>query len=103
AGLDPEDPRQRGVITADYKVDYLAALKQGVKGKKIGIVREGFAQDGKDIGFPPASKKVDKRVREATKLFEKLGATVEEVSIPMHLDGFHIWNVIITLGSAEFM
>jgi amidase len=103
AGLDPEDPRQRGVIASDYKVDYLGALKRGVKGKKIAIVREGFAQDGKDVGFPPASKIVDQRVAAAARRFEELGATVEEISIPMHLDGFHLWNVIITLGSAEFM
>lgn len=103
AGLDPEDPRQRGVIPANYSVDYLAAMKKGVKGKKIALVREGFAQDGKDVGFPAASKVVDKRVAEATKMFKQLGAEVEEISIPMHLDGFHLWNIIITLGSAEFM
>ncbi|MDF1599174.1 amidase [Mesorhizobium sp. YIM 152430] len=103
AGLDPEDPRQRGVIGLDYKPDYLAALKKGVKGRKIAIVREGFGQDGADVGFPPASKEVDRRVAQAARRFETLGATVEEISLPMHLDGFHLWNVIITLGSAEFM
>jgi len=103
AGFDPEDPRQRGVISEGYKEDYLAALKRGVKGMKIAIVKEGFGQDGQDVGFPPASETVDKRVVEAVRQFERLGATVEEISIPMHLDGFHLWNVIITLGSAEFM
>jgi len=103
AGLDPEDPRQRGVITPEYKTDYMAALKVGVKGKKIALVREGFAHDGADVGFPPSCEEVDRRVAEATRQFEKLGASVEEISIPMHLDGFHLWNVIITLGSAEFM
>jgi amidase len=102
-GLDPEDPRQRGVIASDYKADYMGALKAGVKGKKIALVREGFAHTGTDIGFPPSCEEVDRRVAEATRHFEKLGATVEEISIPMHLDGFHLWNVIITLGSAEFM
>lgn len=103
AGFDPEDPRQRGVINSEYKEDYLAALKRGVKGMKIAIVKEGFGQDGEDVGFPPASEMVDRRVAEAVRQFERLGATVEEISIPMHLDGFHLWNVIITLGSAEFM
>jgi amidase len=103
AGHDPEDPRQRGIITPDYKADYMGALDQGVKGKKIALVREGFAQSGEDIGVPPSCEEVDRRVAEAARQFEKLGATVEEISIPMHLDGFHLWNVIITLGAAEFM
>jgi amidase len=103
AGTDPEDPRQRGLIPADHDFDYLSHLGDGIKGKKIGIVREGFAQDGKDSGFPAADPRVDEKVKAAIRAFEKLGAEVEEVSLPEHLQGYFIWSLIITLGSAEFM
>lgn len=103
AGTDPLDPRQRGVIPDGHDFDYLSRLKDGIKGRKIAIVREGFAQDGKDVGFPAADPEVDRKVTEAVRAFEKLGAVVEEISIPLHLDAYHIWSVIITLGSAEFM
>lgn len=103
AGTDPLDPRQRGVLPPDYKADYLSQLAGGVRGLKIALVREGFAQDGADTGFPPSDAEVDRRVAAAVRRFEKLGATVEEISLPMHLEGFFLWSVIITLGSAEFM
>jgi amidase len=103
AGLDPLDPRQRGVIAADYRQDYLAELGRGVKGMKIAILKEGFGQDGADTGFPPSDKNVDHRVQKAVRMFEKLGATVEEISMPLHLEGYFLWSIIITLGSSEFM
>src|SRR5690606_21608010 len=80
AGYDPLDPRQRGVIPPDYRQDYLAELGKGVKGMKIALLKEGFDQDGADTGFPPSDRNVDRRVRKAVRMFEKLGATVEEIS-----------------------
>ncbi|WP_245453589.1 amidase [Aminobacter sp. MSH1] len=103
AGTDPLDPRQRGVIPATHNTDYLSQLKNGIEGKKIALVREGFAQDGKDVGFPPSDPEVDRRVEEAVRSLTKLGAIVEEISLPRHLDGYYIWSLIITLGSSEFM
>lgn len=103
AGTDPNDPRQRGVIPADHDFDYMAALGRGVKGKKIALLREGFAHDGLDSGLPPSDPVVDARVTAAAHMFEQLGATVEEVSIPMHLHAYHIWLIIITIGGAEGM
>ena len=48
---------------------------------KIGILREGF-------GLKHSEPDVDKMVKEAAEsLGTKCGAVVEEVSIPMHLDG----------------
>jgi amidase len=103
AGTDPEDPRQRGLIPQDHDFDYLPRLGAGIKGKKIAIIREGFAQDGEDSGFPAADPRVDEKVRAAIRAFTKLGAQVEEISLPEHLQGYFIWSLIITLGSAEFM
>ena len=102
AGTDPLDPRQRGVIPQGYSSDYMAALGHGVEGKKIAVVKEGFSH-GSELGFPPSDEEVDRRVKEAASAFKQLGATVEEISIPMHLDAYYLWGVIITLGSAEFM
>lgn len=103
AGPDPLDPRQRGVIPPDYVRDYLPALNQGVAGKRIAVVMEGFGQDGRDTGFPPSEDVVDESVRAAIARLESLGAIVETVSIPMHLDALHIWRGIMVEGTTDFM
>jgi amidase len=92
AGPDGLDPRQIGTRTQDY----LGALKQDPNGLKIALVKEGF-------GRPESESAVDDAVRDAAKGFKKHGATVDEVSIPMHRDGYHIWNAIIIEGSTELM
>ena len=83
AGEDGHDPRQINVV----KQNYISALGQGVKDLKIGIMKEGF-------GRPESEEVVDTKVREAADKFTQLGANVSELSIPMHLDGPHIWNGI---------
>ena len=67
--------------------DYTKALDGGVKGMKIGVVKEGFEQAG-------AEAAVNAKVREAAKQLASLGATVEEVSIPMHLVAPAVWTPI---------
>lgn len=57
--------------------DYAAALGRGVKGLKIGLPKEYFID-----GMDPA---VERAVREAVKTLEKLGASVQEISLP-HTD-----------------
>lgn len=79
------------------KVDvYTKALGAGIKGMKIGILKEGFEQ-------PSAEAAVNESVREAAKRFKDLGATVETVSIPMHLLGAAIWTPIGTEGAVQTM
>ena len=52
-----------------------------ISGMKIGLVKEAF-------GHPGAEHDVEELVREAANYIQsRLGAKVEEVSIPMHLDG----------------
>lgn len=92
AGPDGLDPRQIDTATGDY----LAAIKTDAKGLKIAVVKEGF-------GHPESSPAVDKKVRAAVAQFKSLGVTVDEVSIPMHVDGYHIWSAIIVEGSTELM
>jgi amidase len=93
SGKDGLDPRQSTVITKPYT----KALTGDVKGLTFGIVKEGFA-------WPGASQQdVDKSVREAAQLFKKAGGQVEELSIPMHRDGIHIWNCVANEGATAQM
>lgn len=90
AGPDGQDPRQAG---APAGVDYTQGLDDGVRGKRIGILREGFALPG--LSEP----EVDDAVQRAARRFGELGAEVLEVSVPEHHDAVHIWNVIATDGA----
>jgi amidase len=93
AGEDGLDPRQR-----DVRVDgYVASLDRGATGLRVGVVREGFGWEG--LSEPD----VDEAVRAAAGRFAGLGATVREVSVPMHLDGIHVWNAIAVEGAAMLM
>ncbi|MFZ2160503.1 MAG: amidase family protein [Bradyrhizobium sp.] len=65
AGEDGLDPRQNAPKVANYT----QALEGGVKGLRIGIVKEGF-------GLPNSESDVDAKVMMGAQLFRKLGATV---------------------------
>ncbi len=92
AGPDGHDSRQIGCRTAKYT----DALDKGVKGMKIAVVKEGF-------GHPQSMKEVDEKVRKAAKKFEEMGATVDEVSIPMHIFGAALWAPIGLEGLTQTM
>ncbi|HEY7247271.1 MAG TPA: amidase [Xanthobacteraceae bacterium] len=83
AGPDGIDSRQRGVPAAPYT----KALANDVKGLRIAAIGEGFAH-------PNSEADVDGHVREAAQRLAKLGASVEDVSVPMHTLGFPIWAAI---------
>jgi amidase len=83
AGPDGLDPRQGICKTARYT----EALSRGARSLRIGVVTEGF-------GWANSQEGVDAKVRAAATKFEALGATVEEVSIPMHRIGRDIWSPI---------
>ena len=87
AGEDGLDPRQYNVRTEKYT----AALGRGVAGLRIGVVTEGFEA----MGCEPD---VMEKVRQAAERLRSLGAQVEEISIPMHLDGGAIWAPIALEG-----
>lgn len=93
AGPDGLDPRQGGAVTQPY----VAELEHGAHGLRIGILTEGF-------GWPDVSQPdVDEAVRAAAQTFESLGASVTEVSVPMHRDGLAIWTAIAAEGATELM
>lgn len=93
AGEDGLDPRQRGVQIAAYSEN----LDVDTTGLRIGVLSEGFGWTGL------SEEDVDESVRGAARVFEELGAEVEEVSIPLHRDGIHIWNGIAIEGATEIM
>ena len=87
AGADGLDPRQYNV-----RVDkYTTALGRGVAGLRIGVLNEGF-------GRPESEADVDQKVRAAADRLRAIGATVENVSVPVHLDGPAIWTPIALEG-----
>jgi amidase len=87
AGADGLDPRQYNV-----RVDkYTTALGRGVAGMRIAVVAEGF-------NWPSSEADVDQKVRDGAERLRSLGAVVETVSIPMHLDGSAIWTPIALEG-----
>ena len=90
AGPDGQDPRQAG---APSGVDYTAGLDEGVAGRRVGILREGFGVAG--LSEP----EVDEAVRRSAQRFSELGAQVVEVSVPEHAAALHVWNVIATDGA----
>ena len=92
AGEDGFDPRQRKVITHDYR----GSLKEGVSGLKVGIVKEGFAHANSEAI-------VDETVRAAIGKLGAKVASVEEFSLPMHAAGPVIWGGIANEGAATQM
>jgi aspartyl-tRNA(Asn)/glutamyl-tRNA(Gln) amidotransferase subunit A len=70
AGFDPKDS-----TSIDREVpDYTATLNEPLKGLKIGLPKEYFTDQ-----LSPA---MEEQVRNAVREYEKLGATVQEVSLP---------------------
>jgi amidase len=92
AGADGIDPRQYAPKVQAYS----QMLDGGLKGLKIGIVKEGF-------GLPNSEAASDAKVRAAAALLGNLGASVAEVSIPMHLAAPLVFVPIITEGLTATM
>jgi len=89
AGHDPKD-----VFTARLPVpDYVAGLDGDVRGLRVGIIREYFESGLLD-------RETGDAVRAAASVFGRLGARVEEVSLPMILLAGVIFCAIADSGSA---
>ncbi|MGE3253061.1 amidase [Pseudonocardia sp.] len=93
AGPDGQDPRQPRDLVPD---DYVAALGRDATGMRVGVVAEGF-------GHPNSQAAVDDTVREAVEALRGAGLHVEDTSIPWHLHGARIWDVIATEGATAQM
>lgn len=88
AGKDGEDTRQ--IDVPNVPVTYTAALDSSdLVGLHVGIVTEGF-------GLPSSEADVDAAVRTAAARFADLGATVTEISIPLHAQAG-----VLTFGATQ--
>ncbi|MGQ0576829.1 MAG: amidase [Pseudonocardia sp.] len=88
AGPDGLDPRQPRDLVPD---DYVAALGRDASGLRVGVVTEGFGHANSDPG-------VDDAVRAAVETLRGAGLVTEDVSIPWHLHGARVWDVIAVEG-----
>ena len=93
AGEDGLDPRQIGVQVTPY----VEGLDRGPEGLRVGVLREGFELPGL------SESDVDAAVREAADRLAGAGASVEEVSVPLHRDGLAIWNGVAIEGATDLM
>ncbi|MFE3188528.1 amidase [Nocardia sp. NPDC059240] len=93
SGRDGFDPRQPNDLTPE---DYVGALELGADGLRVGILREGF-------GRPESELIVDDTVRDAIGLLDGAGLKISEVSVPWHLAGMPMWNIIAVEGATSQM
>ena len=89
AGQDPRDQTS----SARPVDDYLAALEGGARGLRIGVPREWF-QGGVDAG-------VEAAVRAALATYQRLGATLVEVSLPHSKYGIGAYYLIATAEASS--
>lgn len=93
AGRDGNDPRQRHDLRPH---DYEAALARGAEGLRVGVLAEGF--DRTD-----SNPEVDRVVRDALNALVRAGMSVNPTSVPLHMLGPHLWNVIAVEGATSQM
>jgi len=88
-GSDGLDDRQMGAPTPELVPDYPELVRHaqefGIKGMRIGLLKESFE-------LPCVEPRMTEKVKEAAARFKQLGAIVEEVSIPMHLLAPTLWG-----------
>ncbi|KAK2040681.1 amidase [Colletotrichum somersetense] len=88
SGYDGIDDKSLGAA-AHGSYDFCTSLKLSssrLEGVKIGLLKEGFNQE---IIEP----RMRDHVMAAARKLESLGATIDEVSVPLHLEGPSIWTI----------
>src|SRR5687768_16007750 len=93
AGYDGIDDRSLGAakhgsfsFTTSLLKSPSSQSSRALAGFKIGVLREGF-----NIGI--MQPEVADLVKSAVTKFQQLGATVEEISVPLHLEGPAAWTI----------
>jgi aspartyl-tRNA(Asn)/glutamyl-tRNA(Gln) amidotransferase subunit A len=89
AGPDPRDPSSSQVPVPDFS----SGLSQGVGGLRLGVPREHF--------FELLEPGVERLVREAIATLERLGAHLEEVSLPHSVHAQVAGNAIMASEAAS--
>lgn len=88
AGKDPDDPRQPDSVPTE---EYDAALDGDITDLSIAVIEEGFNR-------PQSKKGVNENVRAAIDVLASEGASVEDISLPMHADAQDIYTVALAEG-----
>uniref|UniRef100_A0A8W8LHW4 Amidase domain-containing protein n=2 Tax=Magallana gigas TaxID=29159 RepID=A0A8W8LHW4_MAGGI len=88
---DGNDPRQ---FPAVPHPPYSKLVNDGIKGKKIGILTEGFVDVEEDLA---------RVVRQRALTLKEAGAEVSDVSLPIHMDGLAIWTPVAFEGTYQMM
>jgi len=91
AGWDGLDPRQGMGDVPKNLPKYTDSLSGKIAGIRVGVLKEGF--DWKD-----SDTDVDKMVRASAEAFREMGATVTDVSLPMHRKAAHILDGVVWEG-----
>ena len=89
AGYDSRDPSSANVPAEDFT----ASLDRGIRGMRIGVPQEFF--------YDVIDPEVKEAVSRAALVFEELGASVDEVSIPVLEHSLPISNTILITEAAE--
>jgi aspartyl-tRNA(Asn)/glutamyl-tRNA(Gln) amidotransferase subunit A len=82
AGHDPRDSTSANLPVPDYE----KSVRQPLAGLKLGLVREHFG--------PGLNSEIEAAVREAVQVYESLGATVKELSMPHSKYGIATYYII---------
>ncbi|CAP81079.1 Pc12g14520 [Penicillium rubens Wisconsin 54-1255] len=96
AGADGLDDRSAAGIPFPTGVPrYSHLLREssaaGIKGLRIGILKEGLP--------PQTDLNIEEKFRNAVNALERLGASVQEVSVPLHSHGRSIYSVVSKMGN----
>jgi aspartyl-tRNA(Asn)/glutamyl-tRNA(Gln) amidotransferase subunit A len=89
------DKRDSTSYRGDYPKDYLSGIDQGVRGMKICVPEELFA-DGLD-------KDIEASMNESIRRFERLGAEVDWVSFPIDDDSLSAYCVLVCSEASSNM
>ncbi|KXG48584.1 Amidase [Penicillium griseofulvum] len=96
AGADGLDDRSGPGIPLRSEVPrYSHLLREGsvagIKGLRIGILKEGLPAQ--------TDPNIEEKFRNAVNVFEKLGASLQEVSVPLHSHGRSVYSVVSKMGN----
>jgi amidase len=95
AGRDNIDDRQYSVPLPAHIPDYSSSIYKGVKGLRIGILKEAFEFEG------ILDERVREKVLDSANMFKTLGAEVVEISVPLHKVAGHIVNCALRAAATQ--
>jgi amidase len=102
AGVDGLDDRQIAGVPFPQDVPKYSQilesldLSKGLQGVKIGVLKEGIAHSNIDHG-------VKDKFTAAVEVFERLGAEISEISVPLHTPARTIYTVLSKMSNHRGM